>query len=249
MVLPLFIDDGVASAARSLRAGVWMGPRFELLDLQRDGDEVMVAFRGQQNPRPFRMRVDVSGFPEGPSTGIECAAPDEWANDLCILLTEELETGYTRRAERRRVGDHIELRGRGTSGVPRYYISDVPSVSDGSWLAQVGLDTAPASACRRGGHLIAWLQAATTNRRGEPYVGQSLIGWTDRRATAALLLVQTTPGTPPTVSLDLVWAAAHQAAEAGATQVTTTLRAPYLTAVGFRPCSTGGLWLSTDLVD
>jgi hypothetical protein len=227
-----------------------MGSEFELLDLHRDGEEVVVAFRWQQNPRPFRMRVDVSGFPEGPSTGIECSIPDEWANDLCILLTEELATGYTRRAERRRVGDHIELHGHGSSGDSRYYVSDVRSVSDGSWLAQVGLDKAPASAFRRSGHLIAWLQAAKNNRRGEPSVGQSLIGWTDRaRATAELLLVQTRPGTPTTVSLDLVWAAAHQAAEAGATHVTTSLHAPYLTAVGFRPWRKDGFWLSTEFVD
>ncbi len=240
------IDEAIASLQPLLQAEHLVADGFHLVEVRPEDGEILVRFRWSRNRHVFGIKLDLSD-PSVGLTGERIRSADQWAGEVFWRLEEERNTGYLVRAERRRMADYIELHGRGYSFDSRYYVSNVPAVSDGSWLADCGLDIRPATLLRRQGRLIAWLQAYLNNAHGEPFVGQVILGWASDTA-AEIYALDLVSGTPSTVARDLALVAVHAASNDGAEVVTTSLTHPELRSVGFRPGSDGSLWINSDLI-
>ena len=65
-----------------------------------DGDDLLVTFHWPDEPHLFGIRFHSSVSPEGPSTGDGCESPEEWAQEVDWVLTEELDTGLVHRGRR-----------------------------------------------------------------------------------------------------------------------------------------------------
>jgi hypothetical protein len=94
---------------------------------------------------------------------------------------------------------------------------------------------------------VSWLLAYENNATGEPWVGHAVVSRQDDEVV--LELVETLPGVPRTVALDLAYFACHGAAGQGALTVTTALTDPDLSLAGFRDDGPGVRVLSTDFLD
>lgn len=58
------------------------------------------AFPWEGEPHRLGVRFRTSESPEGPSTGEMCEYPEEWAQEVALVLMEELDTGLVHRARR-----------------------------------------------------------------------------------------------------------------------------------------------------
>ena len=187
-------------------------------------------------------------------TDYPVASVEEWLESVDVGLMVKLDTGLRMSARRARVGDYIELRDEDGWPVDHRFTYDGVAPSDPyAWrrvpfVAASGLDPSPAVAARDAGRLIGWVTCAENNSAGEPYVGQAIVCWATP-GEAVLELVETTDGVPVTVAVDLAYAAAHDAASAGARTVATELEAPEFAIVGFRSSADGRRVLDASLLD
>jgi hypothetical protein len=121
-----------------------------------------------------------------------------------------------------------------------------PASKVGSWLAKAGMDVAIPRQLIVEAKLACWLQARVDNARRRPFVGHAVASWEDEQHTIARLnLVHIQPGVPSEVRDALVRLAVCEVAEAGALRMVTTIDAPGLHELGFRPANGGGLTLHT----
>jgi hypothetical protein len=65
-----------------------------------DGADLVATFRWPGEQHLFGVRFPTSDVPTGPSTGDVCESPDEWAQEVGLVLMEELDTGLVRRGRR-----------------------------------------------------------------------------------------------------------------------------------------------------
>lgn len=245
-----------ATRSALLRPGA-VADGFRGRGVQLYGEDLMVTFRWRSDPNTYGVQFELPAVPaDSPWTGMPVHSAGQWASDLNGWLMEELQTGLVRRAGRRAVEGVVELdpdlqRGWDITG---WY------VSMGGWvtpargalaLAGAGIGPVRSAQLLLGGRLISWLHANVNNITGSPTVGQAAIGWvTSSAGPARLDLLTVDPDVPVSVGRMLAHHAVHDAAEAGATEVTTTLEHPWLHDVGFRPSPTGpGLVLHTTHLD
>lgn len=206
------------------------------------GEELLVTFRWWSDPNTYGVRFELPLVPaDSPWTGVPVHSADQWASDVAGWLMEELQTGLVRRARLREVDGVVELdpdqqRGWDITG---WY------VSMGGWvtpargalaLAAAGIGPVRSAQLLAGGRLIRWLYANVNNSTASPTVGQAAVGWvTSSVGPARLDLLTLDPAVPVSVGRMLAHHAVHDAAEAGATEVVSTLEIPWLRDVGFRP--------------
>lgn len=214
---------------------------------------VRVLFRWWSDPNTYRVRFELPATPvDSPWTGMPVDSADEWASGVSGWLMEELQTGLVRRAGRRDVDGVVELdpdeqRGWDITGWNVSMSAVTTPVRAALTLATAGVGPVRITQLVVGGRLISWLHAYVDNDTGSPVVGQAAVGWvTGRAGPAGLDMVALDADVPVSVGRALAHHAVHDAAEAGATEVTTTLGHPWLHDVGFRPSADGpGLALDT----
>lgn len=80
------------------------------MDSLLDGADIIVTFRWRDHPQLFGVRFPTTQAPAGPMTGEVCETAEEWAQEVALVLMEELDTGLVTRG-RRVVGPHgvVEL--------------------------------------------------------------------------------------------------------------------------------------------
>lgn len=201
-------------------------------------DAVVVAFGWLDNRHRFEIRIPVADAAEGMSTGLSNDTAEQWANEVALWLSEELDTGYVARASRRLVDGRIELSRPTWPSDDRFYLS-VSRPHDRVWegalwsIARDGLDADTLRRIAAVTPAMVWLRASLNSRAGGPAVAQAVVT-PPTDGTGRLALLQVADGAPDSVLLDLVHAAAHQAADAGAEQVATRLNGEALDIVGFR---------------
>ncbi|MFI9592793.1 hypothetical protein [Nonomuraea sp. NPDC052265] len=242
-----------AVRTRLLRPGA-VTEGFSGVAVVAEADGMSVVFRWRRDPNTYAIRVGFPAAPESAWTGLPVSSADEWASDVEFLLMEELDTGLVRRSRRTVRDGHVLLDTRDAPDVwpAGYHIGlvpfddDVPSPDAGFWLAGEGLDVGVPRRLLAEGRLACWLQAYVDNDRGEPFVGQAAASWEDERHTGARLdVVHVRPGVPSQVRRALARMAVCEVAEAGGLSVVTTIDAPELRELGFRPTDDGVLTLRT----
>jgi len=65
-----------------------------------DEDDLLITFHWPGEPDLFGIRFHPSESPVGPSTGDVCESPEEWADEVAWVLTEELDPRLVNRARR-----------------------------------------------------------------------------------------------------------------------------------------------------
>jgi hypothetical protein len=65
-----------------------------------DGKDIVVTFHWRDDPWLYGVRFSTEEVPEGPSTGEVCETAEEWAQEVALLLMEELDTGLVTRGRR-----------------------------------------------------------------------------------------------------------------------------------------------------
>lgn len=95
--------------------------------------------------------------------------------------------------------------------------------------------------------LLVWLLSYENNATGVPWVGQAVVTL-GSPGSADLELVETTPGVPVTVRLDLAYFASHAAAERGARTVSTSLPDREFVLAGFVASASGTRVLDTSFL-
>ncbi|GAB3598261.1 hypothetical protein GCM10027586_00170 [Kineococcus gypseus] len=222
-------------------------------------EHVVVVLRWRQDPHRYAIAVPLVPGPAGPPPpGVHEPSSvyslQSWAEEVVLWLMEELDTGLVRRAGRSTVGELTFLStdtAFGTAAVDvmphGYHLGPLylgPGGGDGEHLARAGLDVATARHLLSQGRLLTWLHAYVNNARGEPYVGHAVVARPPRHGSgrepgpARLAVLQLVPGTPGTVAAALTYHAVHEAVEAGAQRITSTVDDPALEQVGFH--RTGG---------
>ena len=88
----------------TVRAGVpWVslaGDERVPVEVLLDGEDLLVTFLWRDELHRLGVRFRTSKSPEGPSTGEMCETPEEWAQEVALVLMEELDTGLVHRAPR-----------------------------------------------------------------------------------------------------------------------------------------------------
>jgi len=208
------------------------------VEVLADEDSALFAFGWLSNVHRFAIRIPLSDAGEGMSTGLPNGTPEDWAHEVALWLSEELDTGYVRRASRRLVEGRIELWRPTWPSDDRFYLS-ASRPGDRVWrgaLRSVGKDGLDADTPVRMAAqtpAMVWLRSSLNSPAGGPAVGQVIVSVPEGR-TARLDFLQVAADAPDSVSLGLIHAAAHQAADAGAVQVVTHLRGEVFDIVGFR---------------
>ena len=82
------------------------GWTFERADL--DGDRVLVIFHVEDQSR-YGVGYDLSEVPIGNNTGLLCATPDDWADEISLTMDEQVLTGGVTRAERTTPADGLTV--------------------------------------------------------------------------------------------------------------------------------------------
>lgn len=216
------------------------GSRGRGVELQ--SGNLLVTFGWWSDPNTYGVRFGLPAVPvDSPWTGLPVHSADEWASDVSGWLMEELQTGLVRRAGRREVAGVVELdpdqrRGWDITG---YHVSMsgwVLPARGALALIAAGVGPVRSAQLLAGRRLISWLHAYVDNLTGSPTVGQAAVGWVTSSAGPARLDLLTIDS-DVTTSVDRMLAhqAVHDAAEAGTTEVTTTLRVSWLLDVGFSP--------------
>lgn len=209
-------------------------------------------FRWDRDPRLFGVPVPLTDITRRLDWDQPAADLDDWIESVDLWLLEDVENGFVHRARRHQVGHYIELREPGWPDDRRFYLDAVAPGDGDSWLrvpfmAEAGLDPAPAVALRDTGRLISWV-TASENSTGGPYVGHACVTWVDE-TTAFLEAMQISDGVPSTVPVDLASLAAHLAAAAGALKVVTALELDRLELIGFRHTPEGTWVVDTSFLD
>jgi hypothetical protein len=65
-----------------------------------EGTDILVTFRWGDDPHLYGVRFPTTDAPEGASTGEVCRTADEWAQEVALVLMEELDTGLVTRGRR-----------------------------------------------------------------------------------------------------------------------------------------------------
>lgn len=211
------------------RGGVVVGVR-------RHGDEVVPLVRWEGDERLYGIPIDVSDRRRDFHYDRPVEDDEEWVESVGIGFMVMLDTGFRARARRRLADGYIELRKSGGWPVDRrFYLSRFDEGFDdgrAAWLRDDGLDPDPALTALASGRLIAWLVAYENNATGSPDVGQAVVVG-DASGAVRLDLLETAPGVPQSVLLDLAYFAAHAAAERGAESVVSNSTDPVLRIAGF----------------
>jgi hypothetical protein len=223
-----------------------------VVEVREAGDEAVVLVRWDRDPGLYGVPVPLTDtrheffYPD-----YEVASTEEWLDSVGEGLRVMLDTGHRATARRRRVADYIELRDTGGwPGDERFSLQD--GLHDADLLAERlrrdGLDPTLALERQAQGRLMTWLLSYENNATGGPWVGHAVVSH-QGEATALLEQVETLPGAPPSVALDLAYFASHAAVAQGAMSVTTALCDPELALAGFRADASGTRVLSADFLD
>lgn len=97
-----------------------------------DGTDIVVTFHWRDDPQLYGVRFSITEAPEGPSTGEVCETAEEWAQEVALVLMEELDTGLVTRG-RRVVSPSgvVELDYRHTDSVHLDNVTTPPPLPDG----------------------------------------------------------------------------------------------------------------------
>ena len=220
------------------RPGTELTESSRVVELRGSDDEVVVLFRTDPNPNLFGLPIPLTDLTTTYFYNSPISSPDEWLDELGTEVMVQLDTGYVSSASRVLIDDYIELREPRWPFDERFFVDVVPPDIDDSWLrvpfvADDGLDPAPALELRERGLLIAWITAYENNSTGSPYVGTATVSWIDD-TVAELAHIQTVEDLPETAVLDIAHAAVHAAADLGATTVTTAEPYGDLDLLGFK---------------
>ncbi|MDV6296553.1 hypothetical protein [Rhodococcus aetherivorans] len=231
------LTDTAAATVRALRDGIRVrgaiDKQFRPVRLHVEHDRVVVHFRWARNPNIFALAM------RPPQTGNDLAGPP-WHTPAAVAATvisgwqEELCTGLLVRGTRRREGRTIHISGpRTPTGRQEYWVGTVPlHERSGAWLARAGLDIDRPLEWKNAGVLAAWVQAFVNNRQARPFVGHAAAYWSDE-TTAHLEVLDTVPGTPDTVTAQLVHRLTHMLADLGAETITTSFENEHLADLGY----------------
>lgn len=246
----------VAAARSELARPGAVADGFHALGVEPRDGELLVVFRWRRDPNTYGVRFGLPATPAtSPWTGLPVHSARDWALEVAGWLMEELHTGLVRRAGRRRVGEVVELGPDEHRAweVPGYYVSVSHWTLPGTArvLAAAGVGPARAAQLLAGGKLISSLDAYVDNLTASPVVGQAVIGWVAGRAALARLDVLTVDAdAPAAIRRKLAHHAVHDATEAGATEIITTLTDGALRDIGFRPTpNRSGMLLDTTRMD
>jgi hypothetical protein len=88
--------EEVVTAVRGRLAGRGWGWTFERADLS--ADTVLVIFQVADGRR-FGVHYALADVPNGPSTGLPCDTPEQWADEIDLDIEEEVGTAGVARAE------------------------------------------------------------------------------------------------------------------------------------------------------
>lgn len=211
---------------------------------------LLVTFQWWADPNTYGLRFELPASPaESPWTGLPVHSADEWASDVAGWLMEQLQTGLIRRAGRHEVAGVAELdlnrqRGWDITGYSVSMSGRLLPARAAFALIATGVGPVRAAQLLTGGRLISWLYAYLDDSTGSSTVGQAVVGWGSRSSEPArLVLLAIDSHVPVSVGRMLAHHAVHDAAEAGAIKVTTTLNAPWLLDVGFSPSPTGDCFI------
>ena len=85
-----------------VEARVRTGPDGEKTPMRAllDGTDIVVTFHWRDDPQLYGVRFATTEAPEGPSTGEVCETAEEWAQEVALVLMEELDTGLVTRGRR-----------------------------------------------------------------------------------------------------------------------------------------------------
>ena len=208
------------------------------VEVQALDDVALVDFNWRRSVHRFAIRVSLGDAAEGMSTGLPNETPEDWAREVAWWLSEELDTGFVGRASRRMVDGRIELSRPSWPSDDRFYLS-ASRPGDRVWsgaLWSIGRDGLDADTPRRMAAetpALVWLRSSLNSPAGGPAVGQAVVSL-PAGESARLDFLQVADGAPDSVSLELVRAAVHQAADAGADNVVTDFNGEVLDIVGFR---------------
>lgn len=218
---------------------------FHGLGVEPRGGDLLVVFRWRRDPNTYGVRLVLPASPAAsPWTGLPVQSAQDWASDVAGLLMEQLLTALVRRAGRREVAGVVELdsdRQRGWD-VTDYYVSTsrrTTAIGAVRVLAAAGIGPIRSARLLTGRTLIGWLAARLDDPTGSAVVGRAVLGWASGPAGRASLDVVIAAATPAAVARMLAHHAVHEAAEAGATEITTTSTHRSLPEVGFRPTHDG----------
>lgn len=236
-----FEDLAEAVRPRTRKAVAHDPDRYELtiLDAEAREHDVLISFRWKRYPYVLAMGV-------GPDSDYgDVDSPGGWAADAVTFVSVELDTGRAATAERRLVGDLIELGPRTWPDDDRFYVqTNDPLDVDAEWWDifddwhDLLVDPARPLQWRGDGTLIAWHWTYLNNRYGAPLLGHVATRWVED-GVASLAYLDVGPELPDTVQLQLALVAVHVASHAGAQTVTTDLESPMLEILGFRQTQSG----------
>lgn len=65
-----------------------------------DGTGIVVTFHWRDDPQLYGVHFPTTEAPKGPSTGEVCETAEEWAQEVALVLMEELDTGLVARGRR-----------------------------------------------------------------------------------------------------------------------------------------------------
>lgn len=202
-------------------------------------EAVTLQFQWRQNPVRFAITRKL------PRTADDLCSPADspqaWASYTAMDWCEDLSTGWTRWGRGRRRNGVIQL-GRRTTVPPEgpYGFGGRRQFTpDGDGLIRVphGLNPAMNTIAEyRAEEFISCtyeVRAPDEHHRHSLYVAQAVTVWTADRSAASLEIVDALPEVPDSSIRRVVLHAIHDAADAGAYKVVTTLTAPVLTEMGF----------------
>jgi hypothetical protein len=100
--------DEVLTAVRTTlsHTGDDSGWSFEDADLE--GDKVVVVFHTEDRSR-YGVSYELTDVPVGNNTGLLCATPREWAEEISLTMDEQVLTGGVARAERATRADGLTV--------------------------------------------------------------------------------------------------------------------------------------------
>ncbi|WP_299451272.1 hypothetical protein [uncultured Serinicoccus sp.] len=237
-----YSQEEALAALRPLLVGRDVADGFRLVEVRPQGPDVVVLFHWRGNRHVFGVVIPWSPH-VGRSTGEPIGSAEEWATEVSWWLTEELDTGYVGRAQRRREPDFIELHGPSYEPDHRYYVSRV--YGDGGWLAQCGWDVSVARTLGGRGLLTAWLQAHVNSASGGSVVGQAVVGRL-ANGDAELAVLDLARNVPDSVARDLATVCVDEAGNHGAERLRVdTTQSRLLTGMGFQPADQDSAWIDT----
>ncbi|MDP3889660.1 hypothetical protein [Nocardioides sp.] len=227
-------------------------PEWSTEEVRDNGDVAVLMGRFGRDPHLYGIPIDLTDRRhEFYYTDYPVEGDEEWLDSVGVGLMVMLGTGFRACARRRKVDDYIELSQEGGWPVDeRFYLQDADPGFTRSGrrpheierlaqkLREDGLDTALALERRSQGRLVHWLLAYENTAPSGPWVGQAVISAAGPHR-AVLEQVETAPGVPVTVRLDLAYFVSHAAAERGIRTITTTLPDSELNVAGFEPAEDG----------